>query len=327
MKFGIIGTNFVVDNFMASAKLIENLEVVAVCDNIKEAADSFAEKYSIPQVFYDYKEMADKNLMDAVYVAVPNSLHHDISVYYLQQGIHVLCEKPFASNYKETVNMFDVARENNVFIMEAIIPVQTPNFQAVKENLDKLGPIRRAVLAYGKYSSRYDAYREGTVMNAFKNELSNGSMMDIGVYCLYDAIALFGKPERVQANAVMLESGVDGLGSAILSYPEMEVVILHSKITDMAPMIDIEGEDGTMTFEGISQPHNVIIKPRKGDAYDVSIKPEYPAMYYEIKDFIGCIESGSFQSKYATEQLCKDVHEVMTEIREKMGLQFPADKN
>ena len=326
MKFGIIGTNFVSDFFMNSAQHIEELEVVAVCSGTRENAEKFAEKYNIPHVFSDYQEMADKNLIDVAYVAVPNSLHHDISIYYLEKGIHVLCEKPFASNYKEVVNMFEVAKKNNVFIMEAIIPVQTPNFKVLKQSLGDLGTIRRAVLAYGKYSSRYDAYRAGNIMNAFKNELSNGSVMDIGIYCLYDAIALFGKPTSVQANAVMLESGVDGLGSAILSYPDKEVILLHSKITDMPVMIDIEGEDGTLTFEGISQPKNIVITPRNGEAYNVSVETEYPAMYYEIVDFINCVKEGRYDSEFASRQLAEDVHEVLTIIRKEMGLSFPADK-
>ena len=326
MKLGIIGTNFVSDSFVESARFVADLELVAVCSIVKEDAEKFAEKHTIPQTFTDYKEMADKNIIDAVYVAVPNSLHHDISIYYLEKGIHVLCEKPFASNYKEVVNMFEIAEKNNVFIMEAIIPVQTPAFKAIKKNLHTLGTIRRAVLSFGKYSSRYDAYREGIIMNAFKNELSNGSMMDIGVYCLYDAIALFGKPSSILANAVMLESGVDGLGSAILVYPDKEVILMHSKITNMSPMIDIEGEDGTLVFEGISQPTNVVITDRNGKTYPITEKEEYPPMYYEIADFVNCIKEGNYHSEFASRQLTEDVHEVLTEIRMAMGLIYPADK-
>ena len=326
MKFGIIGTNFVSDFFMNAAQHVEDLEVYAVCSGSRENAVKFAEKYNIPNIYDGYKEMADDKQIDVAYVAVPNSLHHDVSIYFLERGIHVLCEKPFASNYDEVVNMFEVAKKNNVFIMEAIIPIQTPNFAVLKSSIEKLGPVRRAILAYGKYSSRYDAYRAGTVMNAFKNELSNGSMMDIGIYCLYDAIALFGKPTSVQANAFMLESGVDGLGSAILTYPDKEVILLHSKITDMPAMIDVEGEDGTITFEGISQPKNIMLTPRNGEAYNVSIEDPYPAMYYEITDFINCIKEGRYDSKVASRALTEDVHEVLTNIRKAMGLVYPADK-
>ena len=74
--------------------------------------------------------------------------------------------------------------------------------------------------AFAKYSSRYDAYKEGTILNAFNPVFSNGSLMDIGVYCIYPMVVLFGKPLNLKANGILLESGVDGEGSILFKYKE-----------------------------------------------------------------------------------------------------------
>lgn len=83
--------------------------------------------------------------------------------------------------------------------MEAMKTTFLPNFLQIKQHLDQLGPIRQVVAHYCKYSSRYDAYRSGELPNAFKPELSNGSLMDIGVYLVYPVIYLFGLPNQITA--------------------------------------------------------------------------------------------------------------------------------
>ena len=96
--------------------------------------------------------------------------------------------------------------------MEAMKTTLLPNFQVIKENIHRIGKVRRYFTSFCKYSSRYDKYKNGEILNAFKPELSNGALMDIGVYCIEPIINLFGKPKSIKANGFMLESGVDGQG-------------------------------------------------------------------------------------------------------------------
>lgn len=92
--------------------------------------------------------------------------------------------------------MIQAAKENQVVFMEAMKSVHTPGFKAMKEHLPKLGTVRRATIQYCQYSSRYDKFKNGIIENAFKPELSNGAIMDIGVYCVHFLAALFGMPEK-----------------------------------------------------------------------------------------------------------------------------------
>lgn len=119
--------------------------------------------------------MAQSDEIDAVYIASPNSFHAKQAIICMNQGKHVLCEKSIASKSTELREMVETAKRNNVVLMEALKTTLLPNFQAIQSNLHKIGEIRRYFASYCQYSSRYDAYKEGTILNAFNPVFSSGS--------------------------------------------------------------------------------------------------------------------------------------------------------
>lgn len=326
MRFGIIGTNFVTDMMLEAALKIDDFEPVAICSKTLSNAKDFAKKYNVDYFTDDYHKFLDQNL-DAVYLAVPNVLHKDLSIFFLENKIPVFCEKPMASNVSEVKEMIAASRANNTLLAEGIVPLYTDGFKAVKDNLHQVGKVRRAILTMGQYSSRYDAYREGNILNAFKPDLSNGSIMDIGIYPLSFAMGLFGKPEALFANAYLLESKVDGLGSLTLHYPDKEVLVLHSKITDQQLISEIQGEDGTIQIDHTSLPKKVTLFKRKGEKQVIFDEEEDKSlMGYEMRKFMDAIENGLVEVPEASHQMILDVHTVLTEARRQTNVVFPADK-
>ena len=206
IRFGMVGTGFIADWVLAGARQDARFEAVAICSRTQERADAFAAKHGIPHTFTLLEEMAASPLVDAVYIATPNFLHASQSILCMRHGKHVLCEKPLASNAREARQMVAVARECGVTLMEAMISTLNPNFRVVQEYLPRLGTIRRYFASFCQYSSRYDKFRQGIVLNAFNPELSNGAMMDIGVYTVYPMVALFGRPLEVEAQGIVLSS-------------------------------------------------------------------------------------------------------------------------
>lgn len=325
MKFGFIGTNFVSEMMLEATIGVEEFELAAVCSRTLENAEAFAKKHNVEFYTTDYKDFLDRNL-DAVYVAVPNAMHKDITIFFLEHKIPVFCEKPMGSNAREVKEMIKASRDNNTLLAEGIVPLYTEAFKVIKNNLDKIGTVRRAVLSMNQYSSRYDAYREGTVLNAFNPKLSNGSSMDIGIYPLSFAMGLFGKPTSVFANGYVLESKADGLGTIILSYPEKQVIVMHSKINQQLMTQEIEGEDGIIEFDHPNNPTKVILHPRNGEAEVLYEETEEKSpMHYEIREFIDAVKNNLVEMPSATHQMILDVHTVLTESRRQMGVVFPAD--
>ena len=200
----------------------------------------------------------DENL-DAVYIASPNSFHYSQSMIFLKSKKYVLCEKAFASNSKEVNEMVQTAKENNVILMEAIRTIHLPNFHITKDNLHKIGKVRRYFASYCQYSSRYDKFKEGIVLNAFKKEFSNGSLMDIGVYTIYPLIELFGLPNNTFSTCYKLSTGVDGQGSVLLKYDEMDGVVIFSKISNSNIPSEIIGEKGSIVIDKINDFKSVSI--------------------------------------------------------------------
>lgn len=309
---------------MRAAHLVKDFKLAAVCSRDIDNAKAFAQKYSGENWTNDYRNFLNYKL-DAVYVAVPNAMHKDISIFFLKNKIPVLCEKPLASNIEEVAEMINAARANNTLLAEAIIPLYTEAFKIVKDNLYKLGNIRRAILGMGQYSSRYDQYRAGKVLNAFKPELSNGSIMDIGIYPLSFAVGLFGKPESLFANAFHLESKVDGLGSIVMAYPDKEVIVMHSKITDQLFLSEIQGEDGTLQFDDIFYPKTIIYKPRLGEKIILYKEEQETSLYYELCQFIEAVKKNRIEVLAVSHSLIIDVHSLLTKAREKSKVVFPAD--
>lgn len=327
IRFGVIGTSEITQVFLKGAKLVEKFKLAAVYSRKEETAREFADKYGVKTIFTSLEEMAKSDEIDAVYIASPNSFHAKQAIIFMKNRKHVLCEKAFASNIKEVEEMIKVAKENNVVLMEAMRTTLTPNFKIVMENIYKLGKIRRYFSSFCKYSSRYDKYREGVVLNAFKRELSNGALMDIGVYTIYPMITLFGEPKEIKATSYMLESGVDGEGSVIFKYDEMEGSVIYFKISNSYLPTEIQGEEGTMIIDKINEVNSVKIVYKDGNIEELSTNQEEDSMCYEIDEFVNLIINNKKESNINSLENSKIVMKIMDNVRSQIGLEFIADKN
>ncbi|MBZ9520244.1 MULTISPECIES: Gfo/Idh/MocA family protein [Bacillus] len=326
IRFAVIGTNWITDRFLQAGEELANFTCTAVYSRSAEKGQAFAEKYGIDTVFTNLQQMAESDTFDAVYIASPNALHKEQAMLMMEHQKHVLCEKPFASHRKEVEEMIAAAKKHHVCLMEAMKTTFLPNFLQIKQHLDQLGPIRQVVAHYCKYSSRYDAYRSGELPNAFKPELSNGSLMDIGVYLVYPVISLFGLPNQITARGYKLSSGVDGNGSVLLQYDGHQALLFHSKISTSHLSAEIQGEDATMVIDQFHRPSQITIHDRDGHQTDISLKDDQPAMSYEMNHFIECIQQGMGQSPVNTFALSVQTMSVMDEARRQMGVMYPADR-
>lgn len=325
IRFAVIGTNWITEQFLESAKHAKEFKLEGVYSRTIERAQAFAERYQAPLTFSSIQELAENPAIDAVYVASPNSLHAEQAIELMTNGKHVLCEKPLASNVREVKAAIEAATNNKVLLMEAMKTTCLPSFDAIKANLHKLGQIRRYVANFCKVSSRYDAYKQGTILNAFDPTFSNGSLMDLGVYGLFPMITLFGEPESIKANGIMLASGVDGAGTVVAHYEGLEGIVTHSKITDSYLPSEIQGEDGTLIIDKISTPQHLEIVYRNGEREVIEFKQDFPPMYYELEEFIRGIHEGKSESEINTHERSLLTIKVVDEARRQMGLVYPAD--
>ena len=212
MNFLVIGTNFISDKFCFAAKRVGGVKVVAVYSRKNATGIAFAERNGIERVYDDLdKALSDKDV-DAVYVASPTFLHREHSIRAMRAGKDVLCEKSIALSGDELSEMLSVAKEEKRVLLEAMRPAFDPALEAIRSGMAMIGKIRRASLEFCQYSSRYDNFKAGIVENAFDPSIGNSALSDIGVYPLWLAVELFGRPIRVSSEKTYLENGFLGMG-------------------------------------------------------------------------------------------------------------------
>lgn len=323
IRFATIGTNFIVDWFVEAARQCPAFHYEAVYSRSPDTAAAFAAKYNVLRTITDLETLAEDPNIDAVYIASPNSLHFPQSALMLTHKKHVLCEKPVTSNAAELEELDCLARQHGVVFLEAIRFAYDPGLKVISELLPKLGTIRRVSFEFGKYSSRYDRFKEGLVDNAFQPDLSNAAVMDIGVYSIYPLVRLFGYPRKIYADSIFLSNGFEGAGAILATYDGMQADLRYSKITDNKSALQIQGEQGVMIIDNLITPRKLTIFWRDGQVESVLIPGSEPNMIYEIQEWERLIVSGE-ENPHTHYSLLS--MQMIDEVRRQTGIVFPTDK-
>jgi predicted dehydrogenase len=212
MSWGILGTGNIAKQFAAGMNSSRRGKMVAVGSRTAGSADAFAKAYGIEHR-YDYDGLIAEDSVDAIYLSLPNSLHHEWTIKALNAGKHVLCEKPFALNGPQSVEMFDVARKRGKVLVEAFMYRSHPYVAAV-EMVFADGAIGEV-----KVIRTHFCYRTTKIAGnvRFDRNLGGGALMDVGCYCLnFTRHFAKSEPASIQASARFHESGVDEITSVTM---------------------------------------------------------------------------------------------------------------
>lgn len=305
-----------------AAAQVPEVSIYAVYSRRQETGHAFASKHYISNVYTDYDEFL-KSDIDAVYIATPTYAHCSQALKAMEHKKHVLCEKIIAVNEKEVSEMFSCAQKNQVVLLEAMRPDFDPAFTILKECLPKIGKLRSVKMEYCQYSSRYDKFRRGEVLNAFNPELSNAAIMDIGVYCIHTLVRLLGMPEEIKAFSTKLKNGFEGSGIVLMQYQDMIAEAVYSKITDSVNPSIFMGEDGNILVEGVAKPQAIEILYRDGRREQIPYTPSENNMVYELREFARLADEKCIGHPYKKYSL--DTARVVDEARRQNGIVFQAD--
>lgn len=327
MRLGTVGTSWITNSFIEAAQLSGKLQLTSIYSRSIEKAKEIADQYQAENTFDDLEKMASSDTIDIVYIASPNSLHFSHTMLFLEHGKHVICEKPIFSNMKEWEAAFQLAEQKGVFLFEAIRSIHTPNFQLLKNNIEKVGTLRSVLLHYNQYSSRYDAFLRGETPNVFSTAFSGGALVDLGVYPLYVAVALFGTPKTISYTPVLLRGGVDGSGTLLLNYEEFICTILCSKISHSHIPSEIQGEKGTLILESAPTLESIKFLERKS-TIDVELAghQEKNDMLYEILNITQIIETTNIKEYENLKSLSQKVLTITEEARKQAKITFGSEQ-
>ncbi|MEG2931213.1 MAG: Gfo/Idh/MocA family oxidoreductase, partial [Ruthenibacterium sp.] len=155
VRFAVIGSNFIVERFLAAAALCPEFTLSTVYSRTQERAQELSQKWGAPHACSDLAALAEDKTVDAVYLASPNVCHAQQAILMLRAGKHVLCEKPMATDMAEFEAMCAAARESGTVLMEAMRSAHGPALPMLRQTVEQLGALRTAEFSYCQYSSRY----------------------------------------------------------------------------------------------------------------------------------------------------------------------------
>lgn len=322
MRYGVIGTGWIAKSFVDGARMLCNSDFAAVYSRTQESGGKFANENNIPTVYTDINEFA-KGDFDAVYIASPNRLHYEQSKLMLENGKHVICEKPITVEPEELLELQTLAKKNRLVYIEAIMYMFNPARDLLKDAIAKIGRITSVHFDFSQLSSKYPAYLEGRLPNIFNPALATGCLMDLGIYCVYPALDIFGMPEKITACASFMDSGADGSGNAALLYSDKLVNLTYSKLGQDRLGSQIFGDKGTITVESISKLTNINLIDNSGNKTEIiGDVPKEKLMGYEAKAFENFIADPENEYYAVTSERALQVSRIMKEIRNLSDIKF-----
>ena len=236
VRWGILGPGSIASRFMRRASEAANAEVVAVGSRTPERAAAFAATHGIARAHGSYEALLDDPAVDAVYIGVPNSLHHPWTMRALAAGKHALCEKPYSRHPAEVAEAFDAADRAGRILMEAFMWRHTPQARRFVELLPEVGTLQ-AIRA--TFSFRID----GPADVRLQADLDGGSLMDVGCYAVSGARLVAGsEPVRVLGEQTAAPSGVDMTFAGLLRFPGDVIATIGSGFTSDDASLEAVGD-------------------------------------------------------------------------------------
>ena len=192
-NWAILGCGRIAQKFAADLQLLPNVNLYAAASRNIEKAQDFVSTFSFDKAYGSYKEMVADEDVDIVYIATPHSFHLEHSLLCLNSKKAVLCEKAFAINQKEVLQMIAASKENNSFLMEAFWTRFNPDFLKVLEMIKskELGELQHVKCDF-KFFAAFDKQHR-----LFNKNLGGGSLLDIGIYPVFTALMTLGVPNEI----------------------------------------------------------------------------------------------------------------------------------
>ena len=324
LKLGIIGTSAISHHFIDAAHTSGEFQLVAVYSRKIETAEKFASHYQDVTLF-DQLEDFFKHPFDVVYIASPNSLHFSQAKIALSAGKHVILEKPAVTQPQEWQELVQTAKDNKCFIFEAARNYHEDAFATIKDFLANK-QILGADFNYAKYSSKMTNLLAGDTPNVFSDRFAGGALMDLGIYPIYAAVRLFGKPTHASYQAQQLDNSIDLNGDGILSYPDYQVHIKAGKnITSNLPC-EIYTTDGTLTLNTIEHIQSAVFIDHQGNELQLPIQQAPHTMTEEIAAFANMIKQPDQTLYQSWIDDATHVHDLLYAMRQNAGIRFEAEK-
>lgn len=320
-RWGILAPGKMSAKFTRGLKLLDNVELCAVGSRDRERARKFAEDFGFEKYYGSYEELAADPAVDIIYVASPHSHHFGHVMLCLQNKKAVICEKAFSLNSREATIMIDEAKRQKVFLMEALWPPFQPMYIKARQVTDS-GAAGKILHLNARFSFQapYDP-----LDRKFNISLGGGSLLDIGIYPVIDALWFMGVPAEISAKASFAETGSEDAISIIFRYSDGRMATLYSSFRTAGGIgVDLLCEKGNIFFtRARDMSQRLTIALHGQDDKEHSLMPEGMGYQYEAAEVMQCLDEGRLESSIVPHSFTLDLMKVLDRIRQSAGIVFP----
>lgn len=329
LKWGIASAGKISHDFVNAVGTLSDNDhnVVAVAARDLNRAKEFAQLHNIEKYYSSYEELANDPNVDVVYIGVLNPQHYSVAMLMLENGKHVLCEKPLCMNEKEVKKLVAYAERKKLFLMEAIWSRFFPSYQYLRKqiNNEMLGEIQEVHVTFG--------FPLDDVDRLAKKELGGGTILDLGVYTIQICQWVFQQPpKKIEATGTLNADGVDMAMKATLTYSDNAFATIEtSATTKLVNEAVIKGTKGTITLQdfwsatilvdidGVKKTWPLPEGKHKYNFFNSS------GLRYEAEEVRQCIQNGLIQSSIVSHNESLIIANIEDEIRKQIGVVYPAD--
>jgi len=326
IRWGILGTGRIARKFASDLKLVEDAELVAVGSRSQQSAGDFSSEFPVKFVHNSYEALAKNPKVDVIYIATPHNLHCENTLLCLQNYKAVLCEKPFAMNTRQAEAMIRLAKEKKLFLMEALWTKFHPHYLKMMEMVGQglLGEIRSVLVNFGFIPPHPVPAR------IFDPALGGGTLMDIGIYNVFIAMSVLGKPGHIDAVMTPASTGVDEQCAVLFRYKSGALAQLFSTFSsNLATDADICGDKGRirLTSRFYEPSSTVEFYPGRVDTREIITVPKEAGFgyQYEVRHVNDCLRKGLAESPVVSFADTLLLMETLDKIRQIAGIKYPAD--
>lgn len=321
INWGIIGAGYISSKFAAALKEMENTNIRAIASRDIKKAQGFAKEFGADTAYGSYEELVKDPSIDVVYIGTPHTEHMSNSELCIVNKKAVLCEKPFTLNAKDTKYLMELAKENNVFLMEAMWTKFLPVTNKVKEWIaeGKIGTVKRIDIGFGfsnpvDYSSRM-----------FNYDLAGGALLDMGVYPITYAIDIMGSlPVKIESYAGILENGVDEHNLSMFQFENGAIAALSSAVSvNVGKSAVYVGDKGKIEVDEFWVADKAHVYDNGGNLIETFIEESRINGYeFEAYEVNRCLREGKLESDRLPLKDTLDIMEIMDGMRAKWGLKY-----
>lgn len=322
MNFAIIGAGGIARKMSETVKHMPEVNMYAISARDLDRAQAFAKEWGYEKAYGSYEEMLADDQVELVYIALPHSHHHQWSIKAMEAGKHVLCEKAFAVNERQTREMIAVSKKTNRLLAEAIWTRYMPSRQIINDL------IKEGTIGQVKTISANLGYKIDNHERIMKKELAGGALLDLTVYPLnFSSMIMGDNIKEINASCIKTETGVDGQDTVMLEYENGVMASLYTSIytqTDRRGMI--YGTNGFLEIENINNPQS--IKVYDGDRAnpkvikEIKVPEQITGYEYEVRACIKAIEEGKIECPEMSHDMTIEIMRQMDEIRKQFGIDF-----